>query len=106
MNTTSDSYPEPEAEKRFNPFPGLRPFKPGEEHLFFGREKQIDELLERLDRRRFLSIIGTSGSGISTENARSPCVRGDVPVSSVRLAGIQTGHSVYARLNSAPQRAN
>ena len=33
---------------RFNPFPGLRPFEPEEDHIFFGREKQIDELLRRL----------------------------------------------------------
>jgi len=32
---------------RFNPFPGLRPFEPDEDHLFFGREKEIDDLLRR-----------------------------------------------------------
>ena len=31
-----------------NPFPGLRPFEPDEDHLFFGREKETDELLRRL----------------------------------------------------------
>jgi tetratricopeptide (TPR) repeat protein len=50
----------------FNPFPGLRPFEPDEDHLFFGREKEIDELLRRLRVSRFLSIIGTSGSGKSS----------------------------------------
>lgn len=50
----------------FNPFPGLRPFEPDEDHLFFGREKEIDELLRRLRFSRFLSIIGTSGSGKSS----------------------------------------
>ena len=50
----------------FNPFPGLRPFEAEEDHLFFGREKEIDELLRRLRLRRFLSIIGTSGSGKSS----------------------------------------
>ena len=29
-----------EFEARLNPFPGLRPFEPDEDHLFFGREKQ------------------------------------------------------------------
>ncbi len=51
---------------RFNPFPGLRSFEPEEEHLFFGRERQIDELLARLRRSRFLAVVGTSGSGKSS----------------------------------------
>ena len=50
----------------FNPFPGLRSFEADEDHLFFGREKEIDELLRRLRLCHFLSIIGTSGSGKSS----------------------------------------
>jgi tetratricopeptide (TPR) repeat protein len=50
----------------FNPFPGLRPFEPDEDHLFFGREKEIDELLRQLGSHRFLSVVGTSGSGKSS----------------------------------------
>jgi tetratricopeptide (TPR) repeat protein len=50
----------------FNPFPGLRPFEPNEDHLFFGREKEIDDLLRRLRAGRFLAIIGTSGCGKSS----------------------------------------
>ncbi|HXM96459.1 MAG TPA: hypothetical protein VOA64_19750 [Candidatus Dormibacteraeota bacterium] len=50
----------------FNPFPGLRPFEPDEDHLFFGREKEIDELLRRLRSTRFLQVAGTSGSGKSS----------------------------------------
>ena len=50
----------------FNPFPGLRPFEPDEDHLFFGREKQIDDLLRRLRSCRFLAVVGTSGSGKSS----------------------------------------
>jgi len=49
-----------------NPFPGLRAFEPEEDHLFFGRERQIDELLGRLRRTRFLSVVGASGSGKSS----------------------------------------
>ena len=54
------------AGERFNPFPGLRAFEPDEVHLFFGREAQIDELLGRLRRTRFLSVVGASGSGKSS----------------------------------------
>ena len=50
----------------FNPFPGLRPFEPDEDHLFFGREKEIDDLLRRLRSARFVSVVGTSGSGKSS----------------------------------------
>ncbi len=50
----------------FNPFPGLRPFEPDEDHLFFGREREIDELLRRLRTTRFLQVIGSSGSGKSS----------------------------------------
>src|SRR5258706_15647182 len=49
-----------------NPFPGLRPFEPDEDYLFFGRERQTDELLRKLRTTRFLSILGTSGSGKSS----------------------------------------
>jgi tetratricopeptide (TPR) repeat protein len=51
---------------RFNPFPGLRPFEAEDDYLFFGREKEIDELLRRLRTTRFLSVVGTSGSGKSS----------------------------------------
>ncbi|MEL6537698.1 MAG: AAA family ATPase [Bacteroidota bacterium] len=51
---------------RFNPFPGLRPFEEDEDYLFFGREKQIDELLTKLRTTRFLAVVGTSGSGKSS----------------------------------------
>ncbi len=49
-----------------NPFPGLRPFETDEYRLFFGREGQSDALLERLERSRFLAVVGTSGSGKSS----------------------------------------
>ncbi len=53
--------------ERFNnPFPGLRPFESNEDHLFFGRDGQSDELLRRLRRSRFLAVLGTSGSGKSS----------------------------------------
>lgn len=49
-----------------NPFPGLRPFEADEEHLFFGREQEIDELLHRLRTTRFLLVVGSSGTGKSS----------------------------------------
>lgn len=49
-----------------NPFPGLRPFETDEYRLFFGREGQSDAVLARLQRTRFLAVVGTSGSGKSS----------------------------------------
>ena len=55
----SDSHPP-------NPFPGLRPFREEEEYLFFGRENQVDAMVDKLAAHRFLAVVGTSGSGKSS----------------------------------------
>ncbi|HEX3228416.1 MAG TPA: hypothetical protein VHQ95_05590 [Pyrinomonadaceae bacterium] len=49
-----------------NPFPGLRPFREDEEYLFFGRESQVDAMVDKLAATRFLAVVGTSGSGKSS----------------------------------------
>jgi hypothetical protein len=49
-----------------NPFPGLRPFREDEEYLFFGRENQVDAMVDKLAATHFLAVIGTSGSGKSS----------------------------------------
>jgi WD40 repeat protein/energy-coupling factor transporter ATP-binding protein EcfA2 len=54
------------AKEIFNPFPGLRAFEEDEDFLFFGREKQIDDLLKKLRTARFIAVIGASGSGKSS----------------------------------------
>ncbi|MEM7350747.1 MAG: hypothetical protein AAF657_08075, partial [Acidobacteriota bacterium] len=48
------------------PYAGLRPFEADEIDVFFGREAHIDQLLEKLDRSRFLGVVGTSGCGKSS----------------------------------------
>ena len=50
----------------FNPFPGLRPFKVEESHLFFGREGQSEDILKKLSDNKFVAVIGASGSGKSS----------------------------------------
>jgi WD40 repeat protein/uncharacterized RDD family membrane protein YckC len=57
---------EEEVPKLPNPFPGLRPFREDEEHLFFGRESQVDRMVDKLRQTRFLAVVGTSGSGKSS----------------------------------------
>lgn len=54
------------AETMKNPFVGLRPFRKEESHLFFGREEQVDDILEKLFANRFASILGNSGAGKSS----------------------------------------
>src|SRR5262245_51534796 len=49
-----------------NPFPGLRPFREEEEYLFFGRENQVDAMVNKLAATHFLTVVGTSGSGKSS----------------------------------------
>ncbi len=48
------------------PYPGLRPFRREEADLFFGRGQQIDDMLTRLEEKRFLAVLGVSGCGKSS----------------------------------------
>lgn len=48
------------------PYPGLRPFDKSEWPIFFGRERMIDDVVERLLRDRFLVVHGDSGAGKSS----------------------------------------
>lgn len=90
----------------FNPFPGLRPFEPDEDHLFFGRESEIDALLQRLRSTRFLSVVGTSGSGKSSlvRSGLIPSLHSGTMVaagSSWRVAIFRPGEDPIARLAEA-----
>ena len=49
-----------------NPFPGLRPFESADRRFFFGRDLQIQELVQRLASHRVVAIIGGSGCGKSS----------------------------------------
>ena len=48
------------------PYPGLRPFEAEEWSIFFGRERMIDEVIERLALNGLVLIHGASGSGKSS----------------------------------------
>ncbi len=51
-----------------SPFPGLRAFTPDDAPIFFGRGRETDGLVSRLDNPtvRFLTVVGASGSGKSS----------------------------------------
>jgi hypothetical protein len=46
-----------------SPFPGLRPYHESDWPWFFGRGRETNDLLKRLRRVRFLSVVGPSGCG-------------------------------------------
>lgn len=48
------------------PYPGLRAFEGHEARIFFGRDRHIDEILERLAESHFVPVIGPSGCGKSS----------------------------------------
>lgn len=48
------------------PYPGMAPFSEDQSDLFFGREAEVEELLQRLRLHPFLAVIGPSGSGKSS----------------------------------------
>src|SRR5437899_2487993 len=48
------------------PYPGLRPFRRDEAAIFFGREEQVDQLLEKLGQHRLVVVSGPSGCGKSS----------------------------------------
>src|SRR5689334_24776413 len=89
-----------------NPFPGLRPFEADEDHLFFGREREIDELLRRLRTTRFLAVVGTSGSGKSSliRSGLIPSLLGGFMAragTSWRVATIRPGEDPFGHLAAA-----
>ena len=49
-----------------NPFPACGRSEKDEEYLFFGRESQVDAMVNKLAATRFLAVVGTSGSGKSS----------------------------------------
>ena len=49
-----------------HPFPGLRPFAYQDHEFFFGREDQTFALYRLIDRFRFVTVVGSSGSGKSS----------------------------------------
>jgi NACHT domain/TIR domain len=48
------------------PYPGMLPFSEADRDRFFGRDQEINELVERLRAHPFVTVIGPSGSGKSS----------------------------------------
>ena len=94
-----------------NPFPGLRPFDEEENYLFFGRESQVDELINKLSANKFLAVVGTSGSGKSSlvNCGLFPALHGGYMTktgSSWRIAKFRPGHDPIREMASALAQKN
>jgi hypothetical protein len=88
------------------PYPGLRPFRRDEAHIFFGRETTIDDMIDRLAAHHFLAVTGISGSGKSSLARTGPLDALDrgllVEAGSVwRVASFRPGGEPLARLADA-----
>ena len=55
-----------EAKSDYRPYVGLRTFTQEEGGIFFGRNRQINELIDRLRNSHFLAVVGMSGTGKSS----------------------------------------
>lgn len=49
-----------------NLYPGMRPFRPDEVEFFFGRDGQVDAMVDKLAAQGFLVVAGPSGCGKSS----------------------------------------
>jgi len=49
-----------------NPFPGLRSFEQSDSDIFFGRDNQINDLVNNLIINKFVTVLGPAGSGKSS----------------------------------------
>jgi hypothetical protein len=49
--------------KIFNPFPGLRPFTSADDKIFFGRKTESEEVISKLLKNRYVSVVGSAGTG-------------------------------------------
>ncbi|CAD5909305.1 nSTAND1 domain-containing NTPase [Planktothrix agardhii] len=48
------------------PYPGMVPFKPEDSDRFFGRQREVNDLIQHLRLYPFVAVIGASGSGKSS----------------------------------------
>ncbi len=83
-----------------SPYPGLKAFMPEQAPIYFGRGREVDQLLQQFDdpKVRFVAVVGVSGSGKS-----SLVKAGLLP----RLRSGIIGHSPWTDIIFTPgERAN
>ncbi|MEM9807644.1 MAG: hypothetical protein AAF959_20460 [Cyanobacteria bacterium P01_D01_bin.56] len=56
----------PELDDSLQPYLGLEAFREENKHLFFGRQRLLNRLIEKFKKNRLLTVVGSSGSGKSS----------------------------------------
>src|SRR5262245_21678393 len=67
------------------PFRGARPYRSQDHDLFFGRAREVEQLLDALDAHRIVLLYGPAGSG------RTSLIEAGL-LPEARKGGISTGH--------------
>jgi energy-coupling factor transporter ATP-binding protein EcfA2 len=84
-----------------SPYLGLRPYQQNDSTYFFGRYRQIEEIVRRLQSHRIVTVIGASGSGKS-----SLVLAGAIPhlrTSSIRHASsLRSGGNFWVPVVTTP----
>src|SRR6201999_282701 len=115
----ADDGHEPAADAGEPPYAGLAAFQPADAARFFGRDRLVDELVERVRAGRFLGVFGPSGygkssvlrAGLVARLAPDPGVvftPGAHPIEegAVRMAGHLGGSAAALRAELAADPAN
>jgi WD40 repeat protein len=102
------SQPSPRPDELTCPYPGMRPFSGDEAARFFGRERDIDHMVQLLRAgERELYVVGPSGSGKSSLIAAGVLPRlrrGVAGISRVVIRSFRPGEEPCRRLAEALER--
>ena len=101
------SAPSPSAARTENPYMGLRAFREADSTRFFGQDRLIHILAQRVDHDAvFTAVVGPSGSGKSSavQAGLIPLLRRDAP--EVLIASMQPGAQPFAELEAALNRCS
>lgn len=85
-----------------SPFPGLRSFTPADAPIFFGRGRETDELLARVQDSAFVAVVGASGSGKSSLVAAGLIPRLDQSAAGWALPRYEAAANRWAGLRFTP----
>ncbi|WP_416969569.1 hypothetical protein [Streptomyces sp. 4F14] len=93
-------------EAAWAPYRGLARFEPDDEHLFFGRDRVADELMELVRENRLAVLCGPSGSGKSSllRAGLIPRLRTERRASVQILTPGATPATTYGHLFEGPER--